>query len=103
MSRHKINELLSERHQRFTPLQRLLRHATSQEQWTAQLRAILPQSIARDCQISDVRPDAIVVSCRNASAATKVRFMAPEILDQLTNLAAFQGARELKVQVSRSP
>ena len=100
MSRAKINELLQERHQRFTPLQRLLRQATSQETWTAQLRAVLPDSIANECQITDVRGSAIIVACRNASSATKLRFLAPEIVEKLGVLAAFHNARELQIRVS---
>ena len=100
MSRAKINELLSERHQRFTPLQRLLRQATDQEHWTAQLQAILPPPLARECQVTDVRGPIILVSCRNASAATRLRFLAPEILEKLRELEAYRGARELRIRVA---
>ena len=100
MSQNKINELLSERHQRFTPLQRLLRQAISQEQWTAQLRAVIPASLAGDCEITDVKGPLIVVTCRSASTATKLRFLAPEILEKLGDLSGFHGARELKIRVS---
>ena len=99
MSRNKINELLSERHQRFTPLQRLLRQAADQESWTAELRAVLPDSLRNTCQVSDVRGSVIHITCRNAPSATKLRFMAPEILDKLTALATFQAAREIKIRV----
>jgi hypothetical protein len=100
VSESKINELLSERHQRFTPLQRLLRQAANQKDWTAQLRAVLPGALANDCEVSDVRGSVIVVTCRNASAATKLRFMAPDILEKLGGLAGFHDARELRIRVS---
>ncbi len=100
VSRNKINELLSERHQRFTPLQRLLRQAGNQENWSAELRAVLPTGLANQCQVSDVRGTIIVIACRNASSATKLRFMAPDVLEKLNNLATFSDARELQIRVA---
>jgi|AP45_3_1055517.scaffolds.fasta_scaffold371731_1 hypothetical protein len=100
MSRDKINELLRERHQRFTPLQRLLRQAANQEAWTAQLAAILPDSLKRECQITRVQGPLIVVTCRSAASATKFRFLAPELLCKLQDLASFHNAQEIQVRVS---
>lgn len=100
MSRVKINELLRERHQRFTPLQRLLRQVANQEAWTAQLAAILPDSLKRECQITRVQGPLIVVTCRSAASATKFRFLAPELLHKLQDLASFHAAREIQVRVS---
>jgi len=98
--KNKINELLSERHQRFTPLQRLLRQAGNQEAWTAELGVLLPPALARECRVTDIRGPVVVVACRNAATATKLRFMAPELLDRLRALAAFHDARELQIRVS---
>jgi hypothetical protein len=100
VSRAKINELLSERHQRFTPLQRLLRRAADQEQWTAQFRAVLPSPLDRECQVTGVNGSTILVSCRNASAATRLRFVAPEVLEKLRALEVFHGVREIRIRVS---
>jgi hypothetical protein len=100
VSRSKINELLRERHQRFTPLQRLLRQATTQESWTAELRAVLPKSLANECQVSDVRGSTIVVTCRSASSATKLRFLAPELLEKLKVLASFHQTSKFQIRVS---
>jgi hypothetical protein len=100
VSRSKINELLRERHQRFTPLQRLLRQAATQDSWTAELRAILPESLARECQVTDVRGTTMVVTCRNASSATKLRFLAPELLEKLKVLASFHQTRKIQIRVS---
>ena len=100
MSRVKINELLRERHQRFTPIQLLLRQVANQEAWTAKLAAILPDSLKRECQITRVQGPLIVVTCRSAASATKFRFLAPELLRQLQDLASFHAAREIQVRVS---
>ncbi|HEY5646980.1 MAG TPA: DUF721 domain-containing protein [Pseudomonadales bacterium] len=100
MSRNKIIELLSERHQRFSPLQRLLRQAGNQEAWTAELGALLPPALAKECRVTDIRGPVVLVACRSAASATKLRFMAPQILEQLGSLAAFHEARELQIRVS---
>jgi hypothetical protein len=100
MSRAKIIELLRERHQRFTPLQRLLRQAANQESWSAQLAAMLPDSLKRECQITRVAGPIIVVTCRSAASATKLRFLAPELLLKLQDLASFHRAREIQILVA---
>jgi hypothetical protein len=100
VSRTKINELLRESHQRFTPLQRLLRQAANQESWTAQLRALLPDSLQRDCQVMQVRGGTVVVACRNAASATKLRFLIPELLPRLAELSSFHGTRKIRIRVS---
>lgn len=99
MSR-KVFDLLSEQHQRFTPLQRLLRRAANQESWTAQLQALLPDRIRRDCRVVDVRGPIVLVVCRHAATATRLRFMAPDLLAQLTQLADFRGAQKIQIRVS---
>ena len=100
MSKTKIDDLLSERHRRFTPLQRLLRQAANQESWTAGLQALLPEPLQLDCRISDVRDGYITVVCCSAASATRIRFLAPELLSKLQELAEFRGATQIQVRVS---
>lgn len=100
MSRSKIDDLLTERHRRFTPLQRLLSRAANQAGWTAQLRAFLPEPLRDECRITDVRGNVIVIACRNAASATRLRFMSDELLARLTELADFSQATEIRVRVT---
>jgi len=100
MSGQKIDHLLSERHQRFTPLQRLLRHAADQETWTAGLRALLPEALRSQCHVHDVRGGSLFVSCRNAAAATRLRFLAPELLTRLRTLQDFSRIHEIRIKVN---
>ena len=99
MSRLKIDDLLSERHRRFTPLQRLLRQAANQESWTAGLCALLPESLQSDCRVTEIRGGRITVVCSTAASATRVRFLAPELLSKLQELADFRAATEIQVRV----
>lgn len=99
MSR-KVSDLLSEQPQAFSVLQRLLRRAAHQEAWTAQLQALLPEAMARDCRVVEVRGPVIVVVCANAASATRLRFLAPDLVENLRQLADFRGAQQLKIRVS---
>lgn len=100
VSRNKIDDLLTERHRRFTPLQRLLQRAAHQESWSDQLRALLPEPLRGDCRVVDVRGPTVVVACRSAAAATRLRFMSDELLTQLRQLGDFRDAHELRVRVA---
>jgi hypothetical protein len=91
---------LHERHRVFSPLQKLLRQAGNQDNWTSQLRAILPGNLAKDCRVMDVRGTVIVVVCGNAGTATRLRFMAPELVTQLRDLADFRNVEILQIRVS---
>jgi len=100
VSKLKIDDLLSERHRRFTPLQRLIRQAAKQESWTAGLQALLPESLRRDCRITDIHRGSITIVCCSAATATRVRFLAPELLSKLQELADFRAATQIQVRVS---
>ncbi|HEX7036069.1 MAG TPA: DUF721 domain-containing protein [Pseudomonadales bacterium] len=100
MTRRKILDLLSEHHQRYSPLQKLLRQAANQESWTAQLQALLPEPLRRDCRVTEVRGETVVVVCKNAASATRLRFMADELVLELARLGDFRGVRKIQIRVS---
>lgn len=100
MSKRKIIDLLSERHRRFSPLQRLLHQAGNQESWSAQLAALLPEPLNRDCRVTEVRGETLVVVCSNAGSATRLRFLAPDLVTTLNQLADFRTVRKLQIRVS---
>lgn len=100
MSRSKILDLLSERHQRFSPLQKLLRRAANQDAWSAQLQALLPDPLSRDCRVTEIRGDTVVVVCKNAASATRLRFMTDELLGDLARLSDFRAVQKIQIRVS---
>ena len=97
--RHTIDDLLNERHRGFSPLQRLLRQASKQDAWTAQLQAVVPDPLRAHCRVSDIRGNQAVVVCGSAAVATRIRFLAPQLLEQLNGLADFSGVTEIQVRV----
>ncbi len=102
VSKLKINDLLTERHKRFSPLQRLLRNAANQESWSAELQTLLPEPLCRDCRVTNVHKHRISVLCNNAASATRLRFLAPELLTKLRTLADFRNADEIVIRVAAS-
>lgn len=100
MSKRKIDDILVERHQRFTPLQKLLRRAADQDTWTAQLQALLPEPLCRDCRVTDIRGEVAVIVCRNAASATRLRFQVDDVLSELTRLSDFHRVKKLQIRVS---
>ncbi len=102
MSKRKIDDLLEAGHQRFSPLQKLLRQAESQEAATAEFRALLPAPLKKSCRIIDTTPPNMKVACRTAAAATKVRFLAPELIEQLRSLPQYSSIEKLSVRVIES-
>ena len=100
VSRAKIDDLLTERQRRFSPLQQLLRRAADQQAWTAQLQALLPDPLSRDCRVLDIQGSIVVVACSSAASATRLRFMAPDLVVELAQLADFRKAQELRIRVS---
>lgn len=102
VARSKIVDLLTERHRRFSPLQKLLQRAANQESWSAQLQALLPEPLCRDCRVVEVRGPTIVVVCSNAASATRLRFMSDDLVADLRQLSDFRNARTIQVRVSAS-
>lgn len=100
MSVAKIDQLLDERHRRFTPLHRLLSQAAEQRAWTAELRAILPKALQPACHVRALRGDALIVVCLDSATATRLRLMAPELAAKLRALPHFVGVERISVKVS---
>ncbi|MCY4212666.1 MAG: DciA family protein [Gammaproteobacteria bacterium] len=100
MSLAKIDQLLTERHRRFTPLQRLLGQAAEQRAWTAELRSILPVGMQSACQVRALRGCELIVVCLDSATATRLRLMAPSLAAKLQALPHFTGIERIKVKVT---
>ena len=98
----KIDELLAEGRRRFTPLQRLLDQAANQVAWTQELRAVLPDYLRGTCRVVAIRGKTLVVVCTDGAAATRLRFLAPEIVGKLKVLAHYRQIEKVEIGVSRN-
>lgn len=100
MPRAKIDELLRERHDRRTSLQRLLNQAADQAAWTAELRSILPENLRQTCQARSISGDVLVVACMDSASATRLRLLGPELLEKLRALPHFSRIGGIRAKVS---
>jgi hypothetical protein len=99
VANRKIDSLLSSNQHPASALARLLGHAARQDAWTAQLRALLPQELASECRIGNVRDHVLTVHINNAAWATRLRFLVPELLQSLNRLADFTTVTDVRLKV----
>ena len=102
MSTERINDLLAQSKGKYTPLQKLLIRSASQRAWTAELRALIPEPLCYEVEITDIRGPQAHLLCRSAAAATRIRFMSDELITGLNNLSSFAEVRELTFRIARS-
>jgi len=94
-----IHSLLATGRSQPSALARLLGHASRQDAWTAQLRALLPQELASECRVGNVRDQILTVHINSAAWATRFRFVAPDVLGALRQLSDFADIAEIRVKV----
>ena len=99
MANRKIDSLLSSGHPPHSALARLVNRASQQDAWTDQLRALLPQDIALECRVANVRDQVLTVHINNAAWATRLRFLIPAVLPNLNRLADFTAVNEIRLKV----
>ena len=99
MPSRKIENLLNAEDQKYSPLQKLLNRAEQQQAATAEVRALLPEALRSGCRVVDPGPPRLVLACRTAAAATRLRFQAPELLEQLKALPQYANVDEINVRV----
>ena len=97
----KIDELLTAGRRSYTRLQRLLDRAASQDAWTRELRAVLPDHLGSACRVIAVRGKALVIVCADGAVATRIRFLAPDIVEKLKVLSHFRQIEHVEIGVSR--
>ena len=99
MANRKIDSLLSSGHSPHSSLARLVNRASQQDAWTDQLRALLPQDLASECRVANVRDQVLTVHINNAAWATRLRFLTEALLPNLNRLADFTAVNEIRLKV----
>jgi hypothetical protein len=99
VANRKIDSLLSSGHPPHSALARLINRASQQDAWTDQLRALLPQDLASECRVANVRDQVLTVHINNAAWATRLRFLTPGLLLNLNRLADFTTVNEIRLKV----
>ena len=96
----KIENILSEDRTRYSPLQKLLHLSANQKAWTAEFRAVLDEPLKYNVEVTKIQGPVAHILCRSASAATRMRFKAPEILPLLNQLASFSQVSSFNLRVA---
>jgi hypothetical protein len=99
LANRKIDSLLSSSHSPHSSLARLVNRASQQDAWTDQLRALLPQDLASECRVANVRDQVLTVHINNAAWATRLRFLTESLLPNLNRLADFTAVNEIRLKV----
>jgi hypothetical protein len=99
-SRRRIDTLLRDGQKRSTSLARLLIQASNCEARTAQLRALVPEDLRDQCLVVNLRDQVLTVHTSGAAWATRLRFLAPDLLPKLNRLSDFAPIREIRVRVT---
>ena len=99
MSTVNLNDILKERPQRFSTLQKILQKSSMQKEWTCQLRSLLKNPLNNEFIVTDVTKKQMRIYCFNSSAATQLKFSTPLLLKQLSSLESFSQIEKLYINV----
>ena len=98
MNKNDLQNLLREQGGHST-LQKLIRHAANQRAWTDQVRAAIGDTLKSQVEVSDIRGTKLVINCRSAAVATKLRFAQQDLLERLQPLSAFNHVDDIVFKV----
>ncbi len=77
----------------------LSRRATALQRATDHLRAGLGATLGNHCQVANRRGDTLVLTTDSAAWASRLRFLAPQLLKALSDAEGWSGLHKLKVLV----
>ena len=63
------------------------------------MRALLPQDLASECRVANVRDQVLTVHINNAAWATRLRFLVPGLIESLRRLTDFTSVDEIRLKV----
>ena len=98
MSTDNVQDLLREKGGH-SPLQKLIRHTANQRAWTDQVKAALGGNLKNQVEVSDIKGTKLIINCRSAGVATKLRFTQQDLLEKLRPLSAFSQVNEVVFKV----
>lgn len=66
------------------------------------MRAFIDPPLRYEVEILQIQGRVMTILCQSAGAATRMRFMLPELRTKLATLDAFNGVEEINLRVSSS-
>lgn len=103
MTGRKIDDLLHKRHRHYGPLSRLIHDSDRHQAWTDAVRSLLPAQLATQVVVINFRGPTLVLQASNASFATRLRYLLPDMTTKLQKLADFQTLENIRITVDQAP
>jgi hypothetical protein len=102
MSHRKAESLLGShpRRRKRSALARLLDQSSLREGLSAQLHALLPEDMREHCEVATVQGPLLTVLTPNAAWATRLRFMLPDLVPKLNQMADFGAVCDVQIRVA---
>ena len=96
---HTLYNLLEDRN---TSYSQLVEHARELALLTVVLHKHLPDSFAKHCQLANYRSNTLVIQSESAAWAAKLRYLTPQLRQELSQHPTFSGLTEIRVRVATS-
>ena len=80
-------------------LGRLLAHARVLDRLDQILASILDPNLSRHCQVAEFRKNCLILACSNATFATRIRMISPQLLDSFREEGDF-GIERIEIRIA---
>ena len=99
---HRVDQLLTERHQPRNALDRLVKRNAVRQSLTEQLQAVVSPNIAAHGNVADrdLRHGRLTIHVNSAAWATRLRLELPKVQATLRSLADFATIEDIQLRVS---
>lgn len=81
-------------------LQRLIKQAQTLQALEDRVSEQLPPSLRSHCKVAAIYDDVLVMSASSAAWATRLRYLAPSLLEFLQQRCAFSRVRAIRIKIS---
>ncbi|MFT4058993.1 MAG: DUF721 domain-containing protein [Legionella sp.] len=78
----------------------ICQHSVQLEELSSKLGSLLPQELARQCQVGSFNKGCLTLTTTNAAWATQLRFAIPELRDKLRKEARMYQLSSIKIVIS---
>jgi len=77
-------------------LKKLLNKTKQLRKLDQDFQTILDPQLTKHCKIANLRNDCLIIIADNATWATRIRYMAPDLLEKLKNKPNFQQVKTIR-------
>ena len=101
MKYYRLKDSLDQPDKHYTKLARIIKELDAHQATIRVVRFLLPKEEASHCTSARVQGDSVLVSFDSNAWATRARFRAPMLLEQMQELAQFSHVKKVVVSTNR--